>query len=286
MKTKITKIKKLSVALGLVLLIQILSVLFFNIGEVKASENWNGYVLSESSRAPEGMERVKEITKKKYFIKYEGWVVNVNIPKNMYYENVQLSNYFYGGCVSKIVYDNAEKTHGSMLITAYHSTEYLDIEQYNANKDILEFKRENFFNVRLNRKEVVSTDVKTYYLYKYKTQVDHSDMLNDSKRYTFIKRLYLRALHRGASEADLNAHFNKTTLQEAVDIMLSPEAKQKNDLSTNEKFVIYCYDVLLGRQPDAGGKAAWTNALNNGTSRTSVINSFIQSSEFRNMYNK
>ena len=286
MKTKITKIKKLSIALCLILLIQTLSILFFNIGEVKAAENWKGYVLTNSEVPPEGKEYTgKTVTKTNYTIKYGGWVTNIKIPNGIYVgTDVEHSSRFSYAYVSKIIYDNDAETHGSLYITAYLNTGLLEAGDYYL-RNYPEFVRDDFYNVRLNRIGLHSKQEVTYYLHRDKIQVDHSDMLNDSKRYTFIKRLYLRALHRGASEEDLKAHFNKTTLQEAIDIMLSQEAKQKNDLSTNEKFVTYCYDVLLGRQPDAGGKAAWTNALNNGTSRSSVINSFIQSSEFRNMYN-
>ena len=85
MKTKITKIKKLSIALCLILLIQTLSILFFNIGEVKAAENWKGYVLTNSEVPPEGKEYTgKTVTKTNYTIEYGGWVTNIKIPNGIY----------------------------------------------------------------------------------------------------------------------------------------------------------------------------------------------------------
>lgn len=316
MNTKITKVKKLSIALCLIFMIQSLVLLFTQSGTVKASqETGGGYLV-------------------RYYYPFNGGYVNQYIPSNVEYlrctsvecryminlyekdvcisvSDAELPAFSKGvqlPCMPKegsancwiesVKKSKSKDSNGKwklyLDLKGIYYTDWVDRDAYNSSKKT--YKNLYYvpigykdLSVRINYASIMNE--RQVHLFGFPNPVsgslvDHSDMLNDSKRYTFIKRLYLRALHRGASEADLKTHFNKTTLQEAVDIMLSPEAKQKNDLSTNEKFVIYCYDVLLGRQPDAGGKAAWTNALNNGTSRTSVINSFIQSSEFRNMYNK
>ncbi|KIQ37533.1 hypothetical protein RT97_00125 [Variovorax paradoxus] len=49
----------------------------------------------------------------------------------------------------------------------------------------------------------------------------------------------------------------------------------------NSQFVSLLYRNVLGRDADAGGLAAWVNALNNGTSRASVVVGFSDSPEFR-----
>ena len=40
--------------------------------------------------------------------------------------------------------------------------------------------------------------------------------------------------------------------------------------TANERFVAQVYQSLLQRQPDAGGLAAWTAALNQGINRAQV----------------
>lgn len=315
MNTKITKVKKLSIALCLIFMIQSLVLLFTQSGTVKASqETGGGYLLRyyypcnggyRDQDIPSNVEKLRCISKEwTYWIVLAEKNVSVSVTDDelpAFQEGVRLPcNPKEGsaGCwIESVKKSKSKDSDGRWTLyldlRGWYHTGWVDYDAYDSSKK--SYKGYLYIpigykgmSVRISWGEIYER--RETHLYGFKKPVsgalvDHSDMLNDSKRYTFIKRLYLRALHRGASEEDLKAHFNKTTLQEAIDIMLSQEAKQKNDLSTNEKFVTYCYDVLLGRQPDAGGKAAWTNALNNGTSRSSVINSFIQSSEFRNMYN-
>ena len=52
----------------------------------------------------------------------------------------------------------------------------------------------------------------------------------------------------------------------------------------NEAFIIYLYDGLFHRTPDATGYASWLEGLNSGLSRSEVIDSFINSSEFEMRY--
>ena len=53
----------------------------------------------------------------------------------------------------------------------------------------------------------------------------------------------------------------------------------KKDLS-NEEFVIRCYRTLLNREPDAQGLADWIRVLAQNQSRASVLDGFIDSSEY------
>ena len=52
----------------------------------------------------------------------------------------------------------------------------------------------------------------------------------------------------------------------------------------NEEFIIYLYDGLFHRAPDATGSAAWLDGLNNGLSKSYVIDYFINSPEFEMRY--
>jgi len=51
--------------------------------------------------------------------------------------------------------------------------------------------------------------------------------------------------------------------------------------SANQVFVENVYEVLLNRTADAGGLAAWTNLLNNGTTPTAVVLAIEGSTEYR-----
>jgi len=53
---------------------------------------------------------------------------------------------------------------------------------------------------------------------------------------------------------------------------------------SNEEFIIYLYDGLFHRTPDATGSEAWLNGLNNGLSKSFVIDYFINSPEFEMRY--
>jgi hypothetical protein len=53
---------------------------------------------------------------------------------------------------------------------------------------------------------------------------------------------------------------------------------------SNEEFVVYLYDGLFHRAPDAEGYAAWLNGLKNGLSRSYLIDYFINSAEFEMRY--
>lgn len=48
---------------------------------------------------------------------------------------------------------------------------------------------------------------------------------------------------------------------------------------TNDGFVDYAYQTVLGRAPDAGGKAYWVSRLDSGTSRSSLILALLRSTE-------
>ena len=53
---------------------------------------------------------------------------------------------------------------------------------------------------------------------------------------------------------------------------------------SNEEFITYLYDALFHRTPDDAGYAGWLNALDDGLSRSDMISSFINSSEFEMRY--
>ena len=51
----------------------------------------------------------------------------------------------------------------------------------------------------------------------------------------------------------------------------------------NTQFVTMLYNATLDRDPDTAGLNNWVNALNNGTSRDTVVNAFLGTSDFTNL---
>ncbi|MBU2993858.1 DUF4214 domain-containing protein [Octadecabacter sp. 1_MG-2023] len=103
-----------------------------------------------------------------------------------------------------------------------------------------------------------------------------------------VFRLYQATLDRTPDEAGM---FNRTErlgsgteyLDEAAGFVNSTEFKNRfgDDLS-NAEFVELMYQNVLGRAADDTGLARWVGDLEDGASRTEVVQGFAQSSEFRN----
>jgi Ca2+-binding RTX toxin-like protein len=79
---------------------------------------------------------------------------------------------------------------------------------------------------------------------------------------------WVNALKGGASVTDIAAAFAGSAEFQATFGALS-----------NQAFVEQLYRFCLNREGDAGGIAGWVNALNNGTSRASVLLGFSESAE-------
>jgi len=70
----------------------------------------------------------------------------------------------------------------------------------------------------------------------------------------------------------------------AHNVMYRADIQAKIATLSNEEFIIYLYDGLFHRTPDATGAAAWLNGLNGGLSKSYVIDYFINSPEFEMRY--
>ena len=103
----------------------------------------------------------------------------------------------------------------------------------------------------------------------------------------FIERLYNFVLDREADPVGLSEWIAAVTTggQTGGDVakgfLLSPEFIGKN--KTDEEFITILYKVFFDREPDPAGLEGWTNALANGESRESVIDGFINSTEWANL---
>ncbi|WP_052447470.1 DUF4214 domain-containing protein [Clostridium polynesiense] len=100
----------------------------------------------------------------------------------------------------------------------------------------------------------------------------------------FVTRLYQTILSRQPDESGVafwaqTLNIQQITAAEVADQFFSgAEFKSKN--ISDVDFVKIVYKSLLGRDPDEGGIKYWTNALSNGSSRDSILSTFVRSQEF------
>lgn len=100
----------------------------------------------------------------------------------------------------------------------------------------------------------------------------------------FVSRMYTVALGRTSDEEGLDYWSDKLVDQKidaagiTYQFFASKEYQAKN--RTNEEYLDDLYQTILGRKPDAEGKAYWLKALEEGQSRTVVMSCFANSNEF------
>lgn len=100
----------------------------------------------------------------------------------------------------------------------------------------------------------------------------------------FVSRMYTVVLGREAEEEGLN-YWSDQLIQHTYDgaglargFICSDEFTSKN--LNNEAYVYVLYKTFFDREPDEGGMAYWMDALNDGTSRNTVLAGFVNSKEF------
>ncbi|MBR3515254.1 MAG: DUF4214 domain-containing protein [Lachnospiraceae bacterium] len=103
------------------------------------------------------------------------------------------------------------------------------------------------------------------------------------ERTYFAWRLYKNCLGRDAEYEGLNTWCGdlaqgQSGTHVAYGFVFSNELLEKN--LSDEEFVDMLYRTIIGREPDAAGKADWMAALAAGESREHVFNGFLQSVEF------
>lgn len=102
----------------------------------------------------------------------------------------------------------------------------------------------------------------------------------------FIDYVYVHALNRHSDpgsvtlyETMVNGGGNGGDIVRSV--FSSSEFQNRN--LNNADFIEAVYRTMLGRDSDISGRNAWTTALNNGASRMSMVEEFINSSEFSDL---
>ena len=100
----------------------------------------------------------------------------------------------------------------------------------------------------------------------------------------FVSRMYTVVLGREAEEEGLN-YWSDQLIQHTYDgaglargFIYSDEFTNKG--LNNEAYLNILYKTFFDREPDEDGMAYWMGALNNGTSRNTVLAGFVNSKEF------
>ena len=100
----------------------------------------------------------------------------------------------------------------------------------------------------------------------------------------FVERLYKLCFNRDADVGGLNNWMyylltGKKTAAQIVQSFFTSKEMQNLKLS-DEEIVERCYQVMMGRASDAGGKKGWVEKLDAGMSVTYVLRGFVGSTEF------
>lgn len=114
------------------------------------------------------------------------------------------------------------------------------------------------------------------------------------KTVDFVANLYIVILNRQADSGGLQAwtnYMNDVYAQGQTQFLSAAQTtvagffgsqEYINRNRSNSDYVTDLYWAYLNRAPDQSGLNAWTNALNNGATRDSVLQGFAQSTEFAN----
>ena len=143
---------------------------------------------------------------------------------------------------------------------------------YDFESGILKFPTNQFSTYTIVKKSEKNIDN------DYIQKVSREDAEN------FVSRMYTVALGRTSDEEGLDYWSDKLVDQKidaagiTYQFFASKEYQAKN--RTNEEYLDDLYQTILGRKPDAEGKAYWLKALEEGQSRTVVMSCFANSNEF------
>ena len=100
----------------------------------------------------------------------------------------------------------------------------------------------------------------------------------------FVRRLYKLCFNRNADAGGFKQwseglRSGKNTAAKTVQFFFTSKEYQNLKLNS-EDFVEMCYQVMMGRASDAGGKKNWLSKINDGVSDLYVLKGFVGSREF------
>ena len=103
----------------------------------------------------------------------------------------------------------------------------------------------------------------------------------------FVRRLYKLCFGRNADKGGFTMWTDKLRSGKSTAAYVAQafftSREMKNMELSNDEFVERCYQVMMGRASDAGGKKDWVSCLEAGMSETYVLSGFVGSKEFTNI---
>ena len=106
----------------------------------------------------------------------------------------------------------------------------------------------------------------------------------------FVRRLYKLCFDRNADKGSFtkwteDLRSGRSTAAQVIQSFFTSKEMQNMQLS-NENFVERCYQVMMNRASDAGGKKNWLDKLGAGVSNVYILKGFVASKEFANIMAK
>ena len=131
-------------------------------------------------------------------------------------------------------------------------------------------------------------------VYDAHERIIHSEMkkvaIYDNAVDSLIYNLYSGGLNRDPDKGGFDNYStgfkNKSMTFSAVATGFYLGDEMNNQSLPNDEYVNRLYRGILGREPDPDGKAYWLNRLNGGESRWTVVASFINLPEVKNICNQ
>ncbi len=118
-----------------------------------------------------------------------------------------------------------------------------------------------------------------------KSDVAYINSNNDA----FVRSLYRSILDRNPDEGGVRTWMNWLESGKSRSWVITQFFQSKEYLNLNKSNVNYVRDLyqgVLGRQPDSGGLNHWVNYLKQGRSRSTVLNDFLNSREYRSILSR
>ena len=108
--------------------------------------------------------------------------------------------------------------------------------------------------------------------------------IGNTKLDGFVSRAYRLCLGRNPEKSGLNywtKRLNNRQETAASTVQGFFESKELSQMRlSNADYVEKCYNVMMNRSSDKGGKAYWMNKLANGMSKKELLRNFVNSNEF------
>ena len=224
-----------------------------------------------------------------------GTIANPNILTNS--ETVSFDSTTSGNFYSFTINDNGNVLFSGSSSTGFpvyynlYDNDYNKVDTFHSNSSIVKILEQGTYYLQASNDKggtfSVTSNVMSGNAIDAVSIPIIPDDTNNTQIENFVERFYTNVLERGSDESGLQnwssslENSSKTADDIANGFFHSTEFVNKN--TNNSEFVDIIYRTLLGREADSGGKSNWINALENGSTRDSILDGFIYSNEFETL---